>query len=101
MALQSVTFPTEVVLGSRPLCPGEWLGSQLFPITVGRTPGDSLLPQNLESRRDCGTGTESHPGRRGGEAERPAGWPGLGSRTSPGFNKPSDAARELGEKDET
>lgn len=47
-------------------------GSQLFPITADRTPGDSLLPQNLASRCERGTGSESRTGRGGGKQERGA-----------------------------
>lgn len=84
--------------------------SQLFPISAGRTPGDSLLPQNLERRRQCGTGTESRTGRGRWEGRAPRRLGPVGTHPAAGHElhpdltnrgKGSEAARKLGEEQET
>lgn len=111
MALQCFTFPSRVVSGrTRPAPAGGSARSQLFPITAGSTPGDSLLPQNLERRRQCGTGTESRTGRGRWEGRAPRRLGPVGTHPAAGHElhpdltnqgKGSEAARELGEEEET
>lgn len=101
-----------MVLGSRPQFP--WptapLGSQVFPITTGGTPGQSLLPQNLESRacvepnpitfRQGKVGKEERGAKRGSGDMRPA----AGQELLPDLTcrgEASGAARERGKEEET
>lgn len=111
VALRRFTFPPEW-FGITPALPRRVarLAHNCFPLLPAGCRGTRLCHRTWERRRQCGTGTESRTGRGRWEGRAPRRLGPVGTHPAAGHElhpdltnqrKGSEAARELGEEEET